>query len=112
MAGLTFGQAGQRDRLIALLAPQPGARGLGGAVNVAHVEAAEEYAQFLPMRAGEADKAGTTTAGAEGKFVIPWRDDVTADWRLRDEYGATWEITGTEEQGRRAGLIIFAKVAR
>ena len=44
------------------------------------------------------------------KFMLRYRDDVTSDMQLVCE-GATFNITGIEEIGRREGLFIYA-VAR
>ena len=41
------------------------------------------------------------------KFMLRWRSDVTSNMTLTCE-GATFNITGIEEIGRREGLLIYA----
>ena len=64
------------------------------------------------LRGDETDAGdGSTQQVLTGvKFMLRWRSDVTSEMLILCE-GATFNITGIEEVGRREGLIVYA-VAR
>ena len=79
----------------------------------------ESWALLASVKGARWYLNGTETDVADGstqqvltgvRFMLRWRTDVTSDMRLVCE-GATFNITGIEEIGRREGLLVYA-VAR
>lgn len=100
---------GQLDRRLTLLS-RTITRGTGGEALEAFVEVATVWASRLPLTAREIEREAIMQAQAEVKFKVRWRGDVKAEWRCQSE-GLTYDITGIEELGRKAGLHLFAKAA-
>ena len=42
-------------------------------------------------------------------FLIRYRDDIDASWRIRDSEGDLWDIAGTTETERRRWLLVSAR---
>ena len=102
-------RAGQLDRTIMLLS-RTITRGTGGEALEAFIAVATVWGARLPLTAREIEREAIMQAQAEVKFRVRWRGDVKAEWRAQCE-GLTYDITGIEELGRKAGLHLFAKAA-
>lgn len=101
-------QAGQLDRLITLQALTVTTDAYGGVVE-SWSPVATLWAQFLPGGGNEKFTAAQVYAEAQARFRIRYRDDVTPEHRIVDEYGTEWDILGVSEIGRRVGLEIHCK---
>lgn len=69
----------------------------------------EVWAQVLPIRGEERHVAMQTTAAAETKFKIRYREGITPLDRLLYE-DKQYDITAVIELGRREGLELWGKM--
>ncbi|WP_158010710.1 phage head closure protein [Tardibacter chloracetimidivorans] len=101
---------GWLDRRIKLLSFTSSQDPDNGEVTQAWFTLATVWAAKWQLSAKEVDRASATTATAELKFLIRYREDVTTDMRVECA-GVQYVITGVAEYGRRQGLNLFARVA-
>lgn len=79
------------DQRITLQRQLPGQDGLGE-VNGAWVDVQDVFAQAQPLRGRELFNAAQMQASVDVRFVVRWRDDIDATWRVLWR-GVAHEIT-------------------
>lgn len=100
-------KAGTLDRRITLRSKSE-TRSATGATVVTWADVATVWAARQGLRFVEVEREAARTAQAEFKFQIRYRAGVNATMRVV-EGGATYEITGVEEIGRREALYLFVR---
>ena len=98
---------GNFNRLVMLQAPQPApADQFGGAgQQVLFSDVAEVWAEQKPGPGTEVVEANQLTAVQQSTWQLRYRADVTPTWQLVYN-GAVYAITGVQEIGRQAGLLL------
>lgn len=99
--------SGKLDRRLRIERDTTSRDASGGLVH-AWTELATVWGQALPLKGREFIEAAQFVAGAEIRFRIRWRADVTEAMRIVHD-GISYDIQHIAEIGRREGLEILAK---
>ena len=67
------------------------------------------WADKMERQALERFVSAVDLATLDAGFLIRYRDDIDASWRIRDSDGDLWDIAGTTETERRRWLLVTAR---
>ena len=95
------------DRVVKL---QVGVQGIGGdptAINWATT--AEVWAQRLDRVGLERYVASVEIETVDAAFMIRYREDISAAWRIVDDNGDVWDVQGVLETERRRWQLVTVR---
>ena len=95
------------DRVIKL---QVGLQGIGGdPTAISWATTAEVWAQRLDKVAMERYVASVEIETVDGAFLIRYREDIAASWRIVDDSGDIWDVQGIVETERRRWQLVTVR---